>query len=88
MLPMTLEFSDFGGREKVASPTGKFDYTGAPPMAAQTGDLFSYRPWGNVGFFYDAADSSPSGDLARIGHTTDIDQIKQLDGKRVTIAVQ
>lgn len=87
MLPMTLTFSDYGGAEKVASPPEAFDYSGAEGMKPEVGDLFSYRPWGNLGFFYDADGATYSDSLARIGTTDDIDEIEQLDGQEVTIAV-
>ena len=87
MLPMTLTFSDFGGAEKVASPQAAFDYSGASGMTPAAGDLFSYRPWGNLGFFYDAGSATYSESLVRIGTTDDLDEIERLDGQRVTIAV-
>lgn len=87
MLPMTLEFSDYGGKEKVAAPTGEWDFTDAEGLDPEVGDLFSYKPWGNLGFFYNVDGNTYSDDLAKIGHTDDIDQIEQLDGQRVTIAV-
>jgi hypothetical protein len=51
------------------------------------GDLFSYKPWGNLGFFYSTEGSTFSTDLAKIGETEEIDQIVLLDGQLVTIAV-
>lgn len=87
MLPMTLEFSDFGGNEKVATPTGEWDFTDAEGLDPEAGDLFSYMPWGNLGFFYNAEGNTFSNDLTKIGETEDIDQIELLDGQQVTIAV-
>ncbi len=88
MLPMTLTFSDFGGKEKVASPPGDLDYTGAEGLRPEVGDLFSYMPWGNIGFFYNAEGHTFSSSLTKIGETADIDQIGLLDGKAVTIAAR
>ncbi|WP_262107406.1 cyclophilin-like fold protein [Arthrobacter sp. Marseille-P9274] len=87
MLPMTLEFSDYGGKEKVATPTGEWNFTGAKGLNPEVGDLFSYMPWGNLGFFYNTAGNTFSNDLTKIGKTEDIDWIKLLDGQRVTLAV-
>ncbi|MFF4082713.1 cyclophilin-like fold protein [Streptomyces sp. NPDC001777] len=87
MLPMTLEFSDYGGKEKVATPTGEWDFTDAEGLDPKVGDLFSYKPWGNLGLFYNVDGNTYSDDLVKIGHTDDIDQIRLLDGQRVTIAV-
>ncbi|WP_018155489.1 cyclophilin-like fold protein [Demetria terragena] len=87
MLPMTLEFSDYGGKEKVAIPTGEWDFTDAEGLEPEIGDLFSYKPWGNLGFFYNTEGNTFSNDLTKIGATKDIDQIELLDGQQVTIAV-
>lgn len=87
MLPMTLEFEDFADQEKIASPSRALDYTGAAGMTPQVGDLFSYMPWGNLGFFYDVSGLGHSEDLVRLGTTDDLDQVMKLDGRRVTIEV-
>ncbi|MGO4453826.1 cyclophilin-like fold protein [Arthrobacter sp. RAF14] len=87
MLPMTLRFSDFGGQEKVASPPHRFDYGGSEGMTPEPGVLFSYRPWGNLGFFYRVENPGYSRDLARLGHTDDVEKIRLLEGRDVTIAV-
>jgi hypothetical protein len=84
---MTLKFSDYGGKEKVATPTGKWDFTDAEGLNPKVGDLFSYKPWGNLGFFYSTEGNTFSTDLAKIGETEEIDQIELLDGQQVTIAV-
>jgi hypothetical protein len=87
MLPMTLAFSDYGGKEKVATPTGTWDFTEAEGLDPRAGDLFSYKPWGNLGFFYNTDGNTFSTDLAKIGETKDINQIELLDGQQVTIAI-
>lgn len=87
MLPMTLEFSDYGGKEKVATPTGEWDFTDAEGLNPQVGDLFSYMPWGNLGFFYNADGNTFDSSLTKIGETQDIDQIELLDGQQVTIDI-
>lgn len=86
-LPMTQEFEDFNGQEKITYPERPFDYTGTEGMAPRVGDLFSYKPWGNLGFFYDTGDLGHSDDLVRLGTTDDLDAVMKLDGERVTIAV-
>lgn len=87
MLPMTVGFSDHGGKEKVATPTGEWDFTGAEGLDPQVGDLFSYMPWGNLGFFYNVDGNTFDTSLTKIGETDDLDQIELLDGQQVTIAV-
>jgi hypothetical protein len=87
MLPMTLAFEDFNGREKVADPPRPFNYDDATGMTPENGDLFSYMPWGNLGFFYNADGLGHSDDLVRIGRTDAIDEIVRLDGQQVTIEI-
>jgi len=43
MLPMTLVFSDYGGKEKVATPAGEWNFTDAQGLNPEVGDLFSSR---------------------------------------------
>ena len=87
MLPLNLPFEDFNGMEKIAYPPRGFDTTGNEGMKPQVGDLFSYIPWSNLGFFYDTGTLGFSRDLVRIGATDDLDSIMKLDGQEVTIEV-
>jgi len=88
MLPMTLPFEDYAGMEKIAYPARAFDYTGSEAgITPQVGDLFSYKPWGNLGFFYGVDGLGHSTELVRIGTTEDLGAVMQLDGQDVTIAV-
>lgn len=87
MLPMTLDFQDYAGMEKISYPPRGFDTTGNEGMAPQPGDLFSYAPWSNLGFFYDTGSLGHSRDLVRLGTTDDLDAVMDLDGKQVTIAI-
>lgn len=84
-LPMTQEFENFHGQEKITYPEEPFDYTGAEGFTPQVGDLFSYKPWGNLGFFYDVEGLGRSDDLVRLGTTDDLDAVMELDGMLVTI---
>jgi len=84
-LPMTVEFQDFHGMEKIAFPEVKIDTAEAPGMTAQVGDFFCYAPWGNFGFFYKPMEYSA--DNVRIGTTEDLEAVLALDGQRVTISV-
>lgn len=87
MLPMTLTFEDFNGMEKIAYPRRGFDTTDNRGMTPEVGDLFSYIPWRNLGFFYDTGSLGFSEQLVRIGSTDDLDAIRRLDGREVSIAV-
>lgn len=87
MLPMTLPFEDYAGMEKITYPERAFDYTDAEGMTPEVGDLFSYRPWGNLGFFYDTGTLGYSDQLVLIGTTADLDAVMELDGQDVTITI-
>lgn len=87
MLPMTLPFEDYAGMETITYPEREFDYTDAEGMTPRVGDLFSYRPWGNLGFFYDTGSLGYSEELVRIGTTDDLDAVMELDGQDVTIDI-
>lgn len=55
-LPLTLEFSDYNGTEKIAYlPDGaeEWDTSDAPAACTPSaGDITMYSPWGNLAVFY------------------------------------
>jgi hypothetical protein len=67
MLPLTLEFEDFAGREKIAYPPRPIRFAGSPPSSVGAGDLGIYTPWGNLAFFYEGERGAPSAQIARLG---------------------
>ena len=87
MLPMTLTFEDYSGMEKIAYPERGFDTTGNEGMKPEVGDLFSYVPWSNLGFFYATGSLGHSTSLVRIGTTDDLDDVMKLDGQSVAITI-
>jgi hypothetical protein len=54
MLPLTLDFEDFAGMEKLSYLSRRLATEGATGSAPANGDLIYFVPWGNLGFFYDA----------------------------------
>ena len=53
MLPLTLDFEDFNGTERIAYTDGKISTDGAPASyTPSAGDITLYAPWGNVAVFY------------------------------------
>ena len=53
LLPLTVELSDFHGRERVADLPRPLDLDGEPAgTSAKPGDIAHYAPWGNVALFY------------------------------------
>ena len=80
-LPCELDFSDFGGSEKIASPTKTLSTnavtSGTTPTA---GDLTLYKPWGNLALFY--KDYRYSSDLIPLGRIEKGEEnISALSGK-------
>lgn len=54
MLPLTLEFEDFAGTEKISYLPRELATAGSTGSASANGNLIYYAPWGNIGFYYDA----------------------------------
>lgn len=78
-LPMTMEFEDFNGTEKIAYPESGLDVSDAPNSCTPTaGDLTYYIPWGNLAFFYRDFRESPQ--LVPLGTVTEgLEYLEQLD---------
>lgn len=52
MLPLTLEFEDFAGNEKISYLPRELDHEETEGSILNQGDFLYYIPWGNVGFWY------------------------------------
>lgn len=80
-LPCELDFSDFGGSEKIAYPTKTLNTVGTSSgTQPNAGDLTLYKPWGNLALFY--KDYSYSSDLIPFGSIEKgTENISMLDGK-------
>ena len=55
MLPLTITLEEFAGREKISYLPRKLRHGGSPGSDPESGDLIYFVPWGNLGFFYNAA---------------------------------
>lgn len=53
LLPLTLSFSDYVGKEKIARLEKSLNAQENGEYNPQSGDFFYFAPWGNVGIFYD-----------------------------------
>ncbi|MCP2040765.1 hypothetical protein L1281_001355 [Neisseria sp. HSC-16F19] len=59
MLPLELELSDYAGAEKISYLPRKLDVRQAPAaVAAKSGNINYYAPWGNLALFYKAHEKS------------------------------
>ncbi|MGZ8251539.1 MAG: cyclophilin-like fold protein [Methylophilaceae bacterium] len=67
-LPLTLEFSDHAGTEKIAYPPHKLATSGvAKGYAGKAGDITYYAPWGNLAIFYRNSDVGTANGLVYLG---------------------
>jgi hypothetical protein len=88
MLPLTLDFEDFNGVEKIAYPPRDIQTAGSPPSSAGAGDLAIYVPWGDIAFFYAGERGAPSADIVHLGvFDATLDQLQALESGDVTVAV-
>lgn len=66
MLPMTVQFEDFVGREKISRLSKRLSTDGrTTDYEAIVWDITYYVPWGNMAIFY--KEYKPSLDLIKIG---------------------
>ncbi len=65
LLPLELRFSDYVGKEKIASLPQKLRAQESSDYDPQSGDFFYFAPWGNVGIFY--AKQPPYPGLIKLG---------------------
>lgn len=59
-LPLTLEFQDFAGEEKISYLEEELP-TNIHPDAPDVGDFTYYSPWGNLAIFYNHTASTDGG---------------------------
>src|SRR4051812_32891808 len=70
LLPLTVELTDFNGRERVADLPQPLDLDGEPAgTSAGPGDIAHYAPWGNLALFY--GDQPHAAGLVLLGHLDD-----------------
>lgn len=88
MLPLTLSFEEFNGREKISYLPRDLDTTGSPGHDPNDGDLIYYSPWGNIGFYYNADGIGYSDQVIHLGtYNTSLEQITRLEGNDVTVTI-
>ena len=88
MLPLSLRVEEFNGREKISYLPRPLDTTGTTGSDPEEGDLIYYTPWGNLGFYYDAAGIGHSDDVIHLGtFTASLDQLAELESGEVTAAM-
>jgi hypothetical protein len=85
MLPLTLTIEEFAGREKISYLSRRLRHQGSPGSDPKDGDLIYFVPWGNIGFYYNAAGIGYSDATVHLGtYEASLDQLERLEG-RVTV---
>lgn len=88
MLPLTLSFEEFNGREKISYLPRKLSTTGSPGSDPEEGDLIYFVPWGNLGFYYNTAGIGYSDHVIHIGtYNATAEQLEQLEKGDVTVTL-
>jgi hypothetical protein len=88
MLPLRLPFEEFSGREKIAYLPRELNTAGSPGSDPEDGDLIYFTPWGNLGFYYNAAGIDYSDDTLHIGrYQATAEQLRHLENGEVTVTL-
>ena len=88
ILPLTLTFEDFAGREKIAYLPRELQFAGSLASTGASGDLAYYTPWGNLAFFYDGEPGTPSERLIHLGRfDASLDQLELLQEGDVNVDI-
>ncbi len=88
MLPLTLTLEEFAGREKISYLPRELAHAGSPGSDPEDGDLIYYTPWGNLGFYYNAAGIDYSDQTIHFGtYDASLEQLEQLEGPGVIVEV-
>ncbi|WP_238009878.1 cyclophilin-like fold protein [Dactylosporangium sp. AC04546] len=86
MLPLTLTFEEFAGREKIGYLPRKLDTSATPGSDPQDGDLIYFVPWGNLGFYYNTDGIGHSDDVIHLGtYDATAEQLQQLEHQSVMV---
>jgi hypothetical protein len=87
-LPTTIRLEEFAGREKVGYLSPGLTVEGSPGSDPEDGDLIYFAPWGNIGFYYDAAGIEYSDDTVHLGsYDATPAELADFDGADVTMEV-
>jgi hypothetical protein len=87
MLPVTLAVEELSGREKIAALPRELAYEGTPGSDPEDGDLIYFIPWGNLGFYYNAAGIGYSDQTLHLGtYDATAEQLARLEGQ-VTVEI-
>jgi hypothetical protein len=86
-LPLTLTFEDFAGKEKISYLPKRLTTDGSSGGAPRNGDLIYYKPWGNIGFFYNAGGGHDDNVIPIGTVESGTDQVDRLERGAVSVKV-
>lgn len=87
-LPLTMELEEYAGREKIGYFEPRLATEGSPGSDPEDGDLIYFKPWGNLGFYYDTSGIGYSDQTVHIGtYNASRDELTQLEGQPVRVEV-
>jgi hypothetical protein len=88
LLPATITLEELNGREKIGYFSRKLTTEGSPGSDPEDGDLIYFVPWGNIGFYYNAAGIDYSDQTIHIGTCeATLEQLEQLASAPVTVEI-
>ncbi|WP_344250885.1 cyclophilin-like fold protein [Isoptericola hypogeus] len=81
MLPLSLEFEEYNGREKIAYPPRPLERGDTPGSQPVDGDFIYFEPWGNFGFYYNAEGSGFEETTVHLGtFDATLGELERLEG--------
>jgi hypothetical protein len=88
LLPLTIAFEEFSGREKISYLTRELGTEGSPGHDPEDGDLIYFAPWGNLGFYYNTEGIGHDDRVIHLGtYDATRDELARLEARDVTITV-
>jgi hypothetical protein len=88
LLPLTIVFEEFNGREKIGYLPRELVTEGYPGHDSEDGDLIYFAPWGNLGFYYNAEGIGHDDRVILLGtYNATPEQLAGLEAGDVTIAI-
>ncbi|WP_411733109.1 cyclophilin-like fold protein [Paeniglutamicibacter sp.] len=86
MLPLTVPVEEFAGREKLADLPRELVTEGSPGSDPVDGDLIYFKPWGNLGFYYNTSGIGYSEQTIHLGtYDATAEQLELLEGNNITV---
>ena len=87
ILPLTVPVEEFAGREKIADLPRELVTEGSPGSDPVDGDLIYFKPWRNLGFYYNTVGIDFSDQTIHLGtYDATAEELELLEGGSITVA--